>query len=84
MGYGSWTRKKADMIEQLTHNPSHLPLSTLPPPPLPPLCPQVRCLHLHSYPGNKSICTNFLDFTYMCQYTFVFLFLTNFTLFEEL
>ena len=47
--------------------------------PFPALCPHVHplCLCLYSCPGNRFICTTFLDSTYTLSYMkFVFLFLT--------
>ena len=57
------------------------------PPFLPPLCPHAcsLCLCLYFCPADRFICTIFLDSTYMCYYAiFVFLFLTDFTLYNRL
>ena len=61
-------------------------LSNFVPIPLPPLCPQVRSLHLHlySFPASRCISIIFLDYIYMRQHTFVFLFLTYFNLYDYL
>ena len=57
--------------------------------PSPSPCPQVHslCLHLYSCPACRFFRTNFffLHSIYICQNTvFVFLFLTNFTLYDSL
>ena len=71
--------------------PSPSSLSSLPlPPPSPsssPACPQVWSpfLCLHCFLGSDFISTIFLDSTHVCSYmTFVFLFLTYFTLYNRL
>ena len=55
--------------------------------PLSPLCPHVCSLRLclYSCPGNRFVCTFFLDSTYRHWYMIlVFLFLTYFTLYDSL
>ena len=41
-------------------------------------------LYLYFCFANKFICTIFLEYTFMCKYTFVFLFLTYFILYDSL